>query len=104
MHARSASSRPHAPPAAAQVIADDSRGLLFKNKRDRKVLSVDPKAHPGDNSTRTEVADPAYAQVVLFDHVTRRRSYIWGCCHCAACPWSFAVCRLLGHWYSAAVQ
>lgn len=57
-----------------QVIADDSLGLLFKNKRDRKVLNVDPRADPGDNSSRTGVADDAYLQVVLFDHVTRRRS------------------------------
>lgn len=57
-----------------QVIADDALGLLFKNKRDRKVLCVDPKSNPGDNSTRTEVYDDGYLQVVLFDHVTRRRS------------------------------
>lgn len=58
----------------SQVIADDALGLLFKNKRDRKVLNVDPKSNPGDNSTRTEVYDDSYMQVVLFDHVTRRRS------------------------------
>lgn len=57
-----------------QVIADNEAGLLFKNKRDRKVLNVDPRVRPGDNSTRTEVADPEYLQVVLFDHVTRRRN------------------------------
>ena len=27
-----------------QVIADSSSGLLFKNKRDRKIVNVDPKA------------------------------------------------------------
>lgn len=27
-----------------QVIADNEAGLLFKNKRDRKVINVDPKA------------------------------------------------------------
>ena len=26
-----------------QVIAENSSGLLFKNKRDRKILNVDPK-------------------------------------------------------------
>jgi hypothetical protein len=57
------------------VIADSARGLMFKNKRDRKVLDVDPAAPtPGDGSARTELADPGYAQVVLYDHVTRRRS------------------------------
>mmetsp|Transcript_15759 Transcript_15759/g.46582 ORF Transcript_15759/g.46582 Transcript_15759/m.46582 type:complete len:239 (-) Transcript_15759:358-1074(-) len=57
-----------------QVIADDECGLLFKNKRDRKVINVDPHARPGDNSMRTELLTDEFAQVVLFDHVTRRRS------------------------------
>ena len=26
-----------------QVIADNTSGLLFKNKRDRKIINVDPK-------------------------------------------------------------
>jgi hypothetical protein len=26
-----------------QVIADNEAGLLFKNKRDRKIINVDPK-------------------------------------------------------------
>lgn len=57
-----------------QVIADNEAGLLFKNKRDRKVINVDPRARPGDNSTRTELVTDEYMQVVLYDHVTRRRS------------------------------
>ncbi|WIA30136.1 hypothetical protein OEZ86_000229 [Tetradesmus obliquus] len=57
-----------------QVIANDSLGLLFKNKRDRKVMNVDPCSNPGDNSTRTQLATDEYLQVVLYDHVTRRRS------------------------------
>ncbi|GMH32750.1 hypothetical protein BSKO_00584 [Bryopsis sp. KO-2023] len=57
-----------------QVIADNERGLLFKNKRDRKVINVDPKEKPGDNSTRTDVETTEYMQVVVYDHVTRRRS------------------------------
>jgi len=57
-----------------QVIADSETGLLFKNKRDRKVINVDPKANPGDNSQRTEVQTAEYMQVVLYDHMTRRKS------------------------------
>ena len=87
-----------------QVIADNEAGLLFKNKRDRKVtapqralaytarhacrcpgltrlcvpllqvINVDPRAKPGDNSTRTELETGEYLQVVIYDHVTRRRS------------------------------
>ncbi|GMH95596.1 hypothetical protein TrVE_jg13859 [Triparma verrucosa] len=57
-----------------QVIADNETGLLFKNKRDRKVINVDPNANPGDNSTRTEIKTSEYLQVVIYDHMTRRKS------------------------------
>jgi hypothetical protein len=57
-----------------QVIADNEGGLLFKNKRDRKVINVDPKARPGDNSRRIELHTHEYTQVVLYDHVTRRKT------------------------------
>jgi hypothetical protein len=73
-------SSPLTPPPAPstrpplQVIADDKLGLLFKNKRDRKVLCVDPGSLPGDNSSRSVLATDEYLQVVLYDHVTRRRS------------------------------
>ena len=54
-----------------QVIADNETGLLFKNKRDRKVINVDPTAKtPGDNSTRTEIKTTEYLQVVLYDHMS----------------------------------
>jgi len=56
-----------------QVIADNETGLLFKNKRDRKVINVDPKSNPGDNSTRNETRTHAYAQIVLYDHMTRHK-------------------------------
>ncbi|XP_071491916.1 cilia- and flagella-associated protein 299-like [Diadema antillarum] len=58
-----------------QVIAENASGLLFKNKRDRKILNVDPKApSPGDNSTRTPIECPQYTQVVIYDHITRRKT------------------------------
>jgi len=56
------------------VISDNESGLLFKNKRDRKVINVDPKAKPGDNSRRIEISTPEYIQAVLYDHVTRRKT------------------------------
>lgn len=58
---------------APQVIPDHRYGLLFKNKKDRKVINVDPKCPPGDNSTRTQLDCDDYMHVVLYDHVTRRR-------------------------------
>eukprot|EP00033_Pygsuia_biforma_P001336 GCRY01001514.1.p1 GENE.GCRY01001514.1~~GCRY01001514.1.p1 ORF type:complete len:239 (+),score=23.95 GCRY01001514.1:192-908(+) len=57
-----------------QVIADDPSGLLFKNKRDRKIINVDPKTDPGDNSVRHELITSEYLQVALYDHVTRRKA------------------------------
>jgi len=57
-----------------QVIAENEAGLFFKNKRDRKVINVDPKARPGDNSRRIELHTHEYIQVVLYDHVTRRKT------------------------------
>ena len=56
-----------------QVIADNETGLLFKNKRDRACLCVDPKANPGKNSTRTELDTHEFEHVVLYDHMTRRK-------------------------------
>ena len=57
-----------------QIIADNETGLLFKNKRDRKVINVDPNAKQvGDNSFRVEVESTDYLQIVIFDHSTRRR-------------------------------
>jgi hypothetical protein len=56
-----------------QVITDDERGILFKNTRDGKIVDVDPKAKPGDNTTRFDVKTDEYHHVVLYDHLTRRR-------------------------------
>mmetsp|Transcript_6057 Transcript_6057/g.7420 ORF Transcript_6057/g.7420 Transcript_6057/m.7420 type:complete len:232 (-) Transcript_6057:116-811(-) len=57
-----------------QVLGDNDIGLLFKNKRDRKIICVDPDSDCGDNSTRTELKTKEYLQVVIYDHVTRRKS------------------------------
>lgn len=57
-----------------QIIPDHEQGLLFKNKRDRKVINVDPKVEPGDNSKRLDVPTTEYIQVVIFDHMTRKKS------------------------------
>jgi hypothetical protein len=56
-----------------QVIADNAQGLLFKNKRDRKIINLNPEMSPGDNTTRIELETNEYTQVVLYDHTTRRR-------------------------------
>lgn len=56
------------------VKADNETGLLFKNKRDRKIINVDPNAECGDNSERCPILTNEYIQVVIYDHVTRRKS------------------------------
>ncbi|XP_040823194.1 cilia- and flagella-associated protein 299 [Ochotona curzoniae] len=57
-----------------QVITDNPDGLLFKYKRDRKILNVDPKVQPGDNSTRISIQTDLYMQAVIFDHISRRKT------------------------------
>ncbi|XP_029456057.1 cilia- and flagella-associated protein 299 isoform X2 [Rhinatrema bivittatum] len=57
-----------------QVIAENASGLHFKNKRDRKLINVDPKASPGDNTIRTPIQTRLYMQVVIYDHITRRKT------------------------------
>lgn len=61
--------------ATFQVLADNAMGLLFKHKRDRKTINVDPRATtPGDNSSRTVLKTDEYVQVTIYDHVTRRKN------------------------------
>lgn len=58
-----------------RVDANSEVGLQFKNKRDRKIINVNPKAEsPGDNTRRIEVKTHEYTQVVLYDHMTRRKN------------------------------
>ena len=59
-----------------KVDANSEAGLLFRNRRDRKVINVDPYAavEGGDNCTRTEIECKDYTQVVFFDHETRRKN------------------------------
>ena len=57
-----------------KVDANSDQGLLFRNKRDRKVIYVNPDLEsPGDGTTRTVVETDKYTQVVFFDHYTRRK-------------------------------
>lgn len=65
-----------------QVIADNEAGLLFKNKRDRKVINVDPRLKPGDNSTRTELTTNEFLQVSavwIFMFVLVEFTVCWWC-------------------------
>lgn len=54
--------------------SNGEQGLLFRNKRDRKVINVDPKKKLEDNMSRTEIDSPDYTQIVLYDLSTRRKN------------------------------
>lgn len=56
-----------------KVDAGSDEGLLFRNKRDRKVINVNPSEKPGDGTDREEIECEEYTQVVFFDHMTRRK-------------------------------
>lgn len=51
-------------------------GLLFRNKRDRKVINVNPNQKQDDKESikRYEIFSPDYTQIVLYDHETRKKS------------------------------
>lgn len=54
-----------------------NQGLLFRNKRDRKVINVNPNSKISDsNTTRVVVTSlrQEYKQIVIFDHYTRRKT------------------------------
>jgi hypothetical protein len=59
-----------------QLITNHLDGLLFKSKRDRKIIIVDPKAIGGfgDNTIRKEIQSDKYTQVVVYRHLTRRKT------------------------------
>ncbi|XP_008334055.1 cilia- and flagella-associated protein 299 [Cynoglossus semilaevis] len=54
-----------------EVIYDDPGGLLFRNKRDKKVLNVDPESGPGEDSSRTILQSDLYLHVTIYDHIIR---------------------------------
>jgi hypothetical protein len=55
--------------------ASSEEGLMFRNKRDRKLINVNPEKgdNPGDGTDRKTIESPDYIQVVFFDHMTRRK-------------------------------
>ena len=49
-------------------------GLLFRNKRDRKIINVDPNITQEDTTKRIVIVSDKYIQVVFYDHETRRKN------------------------------
>ncbi|XP_069705673.1 cilia- and flagella-associated protein 299-like [Periplaneta americana] len=57
-----------------EAIACPTSGLMFQCRNDRKNVCVDPRLlSPGSNSSRITVKSDVYEQVVLYDHVLRRK-------------------------------
>ena len=57
-----------------RVDAHDEKGIMFRNRRDRKIINVNPAVDPpGDGTSRVELECDEYEQVVFFDHLTRRK-------------------------------
>lgn len=51
------------------------QGLLFRNKRDRKTINVDPKKTNEENTIRVDdLVSKDYEQIVFYDHWTRRKN------------------------------
>lgn len=58
-----------------QLITNHLEGLLFKSKRDRKIIVVDPTTqNHGDNTVRKEIKSDKYIQVIVYRHSTRRKT------------------------------
>ncbi|XP_060762642.1 cilia- and flagella-associated protein 299 [Neoarius graeffei] len=51
-----------------QVITDKQTAVLFKNKKDRNIVNVDPQASPCEHSPRIPIKSDLYLHVVIFDH------------------------------------
>ncbi|XP_018574314.1 uncharacterized protein C4orf22 homolog [Anoplophora glabripennis] len=68
---------------AGKVVSNDSlnykvsmhptKGLIFQNRFDRKVINPAPDANPGANTTRKRIYTNLYELAILFDHVVRQR-------------------------------
>ncbi|XP_034450955.1 cilia- and flagella-associated protein 299 [Hippoglossus hippoglossus] len=54
-----------------EALYEDPNGLLFKNKRDKKILNVDPSSGPGEDSSRTFLQSDLHGHVVIYDHNIR---------------------------------
>ncbi|CAH0554484.1 unnamed protein product [Brassicogethes aeneus] len=56
-----------------KALMDPSKGLIFQNRFDRKIIIVDPDSDPGSNTKKKRIFSKMYEHVVLFDHVVRQR-------------------------------
>ena len=53
------------------VTTDIKEGLQFMNKADRKLITVNPKGSPGDNTSVVHIRDLRYMHAMVYDHFLR---------------------------------
>ncbi|KAH0574106.1 hypothetical protein SS50377_24051 [Spironucleus salmonicida] len=56
-----------------ELMADNEAGFLFKCRRDRKVINVNPGAVLDEKSVRHVIDTHEYVHCVIYDHVLRRK-------------------------------
>ncbi|XP_026190629.1 uncharacterized protein C4orf22 homolog [Cyclospora cayetanensis] len=56
------------------VVAGEGSGMLFRHRRDRKLINPNPGGPPGDNTKRTEVETEELLHLVFYDHTCRKKS------------------------------
>lgn len=56
-----------------EVIADNEEGFLFKCKKDRKVININPTATNDDKTIRHVIDTHEYMHAVIYDHILRRK-------------------------------
>ncbi|KAK0057323.1 cilia- and flagella-associated protein 299 isoform X1 [Biomphalaria pfeifferi] len=54
-----------------QVLCLSLHGIVFRNKRDNKIVNPDPFGAPGDNSSRTNISTTMYLSAFVIDHYNR---------------------------------
>ena len=55
-----------------ELIADNEAGFLFRCRRDRDTININPDAQLNDKTQRFVIDTPEYMHVVIYDHVLRR--------------------------------
>ena len=58
-----------------QIIADSTQGILFKSRRDRRLVKVDPRAvyAPEDCVERVDIVTGEYQQATFYDLYTKKK-------------------------------
>jgi len=57
-----------------ELLTTSSASMKFRNKRDNKIMNVDPMVkNCGENTSRTVIPAEDYKHVIIFDHYNRKK-------------------------------